>query len=102
EHHPEPEGVPGAVALDDGDRVRRIRLLHQDAEVEPGRPAADADDPHQAASVSSAAARRIVRVASTTWLTTSSTWAGVRRLPLPRGEPPTFSEPPQPCRSSGW
>ena len=44
EHHAPAEGVVGAVALDDGDLVRRVVLLHQKAEVQAGRAAADADD----------------------------------------------------------
>ena len=39
--------VVGAVALVDGDLVRRVGLLHQQAEVEPGRAPADRDDPHR-------------------------------------------------------
>src|SRR2546427_6675136 len=46
EDHPEAEGVVGPVALDDGDVVAGIGLLHQQGEVEPGRTAADRDDPH--------------------------------------------------------
>lgn len=42
-----PEGVERAVALDHGDVVPRIELLHQDRVVQPGRPAADARDPHR-------------------------------------------------------
>ena len=45
EDHPEAEGVVGPVALDDGDVVAGIGLLHQQGEVEPGRTAADRDDP---------------------------------------------------------
>src|SRR5439155_1657474 len=37
----------GPVALDDGDVVGGIRLLHEQAEVEPGRAAPDRDDPHR-------------------------------------------------------
>ena len=46
----EAERVVGAVALDDGDVVRGIGLLHEDREVEAGRTAADADDPQPRAS----------------------------------------------------
>src|SRR5262249_56176604 len=46
EDHPEAEGVVGAIALEDGDVVGRIGLLHQQGEVQPGRTAADRDDPH--------------------------------------------------------
>src|SRR5262249_51600117 len=40
------EGVVRPVALHDPDLVIRVHLLHQRSEVEAGRPAADADDPH--------------------------------------------------------
>jgi hypothetical protein len=46
EHHAEPEGVVGPVALHHRDVVGGIRLLHEEGEVEAGRPAADADDLH--------------------------------------------------------
>jgi hypothetical protein len=46
EHDAPAERVIRPVALDDDDIVRRILLLHQDAEVEAGRPAADAHDVH--------------------------------------------------------
>src|SRR3989454_549269 len=48
EDHAEPERVVAPVALDDEDVVGRIRLLHEQGEVEPGRPAADTDDLHVA------------------------------------------------------
>ena len=47
EHDPEPEGVVGPVSLDDGDVVGGVRLLHEQAEVEPGRAPPDRDDPHR-------------------------------------------------------
>jgi hypothetical protein len=43
----EPEGVVGPVPLDDRDVVGGVRLFHEQAEVEPGRAAADRDDPHR-------------------------------------------------------
>ena len=46
EHDAPAERVVGPVALENDDFVRRILLLHQDAEVEAGRPAADAHDLH--------------------------------------------------------
>ncbi len=46
EHHAPAERVAGPVALDHRDRVRRIKLLHQDGEIEPRRAAAHADDAH--------------------------------------------------------
>ena len=49
EHDAEAEGVVGLVALMDGDVVARIGLLHQDREVEPGRPATDHRDLHERA-----------------------------------------------------
>ena len=45
EHDAESVGVAGAVALEDDDVVRRTRALHQDREVQAGRPASDTDDP---------------------------------------------------------
>ena len=46
EDHAPSEGVVGLVALDDGDLVRRVRLLHEEGEVESGGSAADAGDVH--------------------------------------------------------
>ena len=43
---PQPNVSSARVALEDGDVVRRVRLLHQQGEVQPGRPAADHDDLH--------------------------------------------------------
>jgi len=37
EHHPEAEGVVRAVALENGDLMARIRKLHQDGKIQPGR-----------------------------------------------------------------
>ncbi len=45
-HHAPAERVVGLVALDHGHMVSRIFLLHQQAEIEPGRAAADANDAH--------------------------------------------------------
>jgi hypothetical protein len=41
EHHAEAERIVGTVALEHGDARRRPRLLHQNREIEAGRPAAD-------------------------------------------------------------
>jgi hypothetical protein len=41
------EGVVGFVSLDHPHAVRRVELLHQQAEVEPRGAAADADDVHE-------------------------------------------------------
>ncbi|ENN87237.1 hypothetical protein RHSP_25029 [Rhizobium freirei PRF 81] len=41
------EGIIGAVALDDADRMLRVELLHQKREVEPCGAAADTDDAHR-------------------------------------------------------
>ena len=57
-HHAPAERDVGAVALDDDDLVRRILLFHQDAEVEAGRPAADAHDVHSPPPSPGARARR--------------------------------------------
>ena len=46
EDHAPAEGVVGAVALEHEDVVRRIAQLHRDREIQPGRAAADAHDPH--------------------------------------------------------
>ena len=46
EDDPEPERIVGPVPLDDREVVAGVRLLHEQAEVEPGRTAADRDDPH--------------------------------------------------------
>ena len=46
EHDAPPERAVRAVALDDGDVVRRVRLLEQQRGVQPCRSAADDDDPH--------------------------------------------------------
>ena len=46
EHDAPAEGVVRPVALDDGDVVGRIALLHQQREVEPRRAAADAGYSH--------------------------------------------------------
>ncbi len=46
EDHAPAEGVVGLVALDHGDVVARIELLHQQPEVQPGGAAPDADDLH--------------------------------------------------------
>ncbi len=46
EHDAPAERVVGAVALEHGDLVPSVGLLHQDREIEPGRPATDADDLH--------------------------------------------------------
>src|ERR1700677_986253 len=40
------ERVVGLVALDDGDFVLWLELLHEESEIEPGRAAADTDDAH--------------------------------------------------------
>ena len=45
---PQPNVLSGAVALDDGDIPRRIGLLRQDREVQPGGPASEANDLHGA------------------------------------------------------
>ena len=50
EHDAPAERVVGAIALDDDDLVPRVLLLHQQAEVEAGRPAADAHDVHSSPS----------------------------------------------------
>src|SRR5262249_50076766 len=47
EHDAPAVGVPGAVPLHDQDLVPRILLLHQEGEVEAGRPAADDVDLHR-------------------------------------------------------
>jgi hypothetical protein len=44
----EAERVVRAVPLHDDDVVRRVGLLHEDPEVQPGRPAADRHDTHRA------------------------------------------------------
>ncbi len=46
EHHSPPEGVVRLVALHHGDVVGGIELLHQQGEVEPGRPSANTHDAH--------------------------------------------------------
>ena len=46
EHHAPAERVVGPVALDDGDGMFGMAELHQEPEIEPGRSAADTDDPH--------------------------------------------------------
>jgi hypothetical protein len=53
EHHPPAVGDAGRVALEDGDVVARVAPLHQDGQVQPGRAATDADDPHARLSPSS-------------------------------------------------
>ena len=40
------ERVVRPIALDDADRVARVRLFQQQRQVKPGRAAADAQDPH--------------------------------------------------------
>ena len=57
EHDAEAVGVAGAVAFEDDDIVRRIRALHQDPEVQAGRPASDADDPQRSLSPRAASSR---------------------------------------------
>jgi hypothetical protein len=47
EHDAPAERVVGPVALAHGDLVRRVQPLHQDREVEPGRPPADDLDPQR-------------------------------------------------------
>ena len=47
EDDPPAEGIIWPVALDDGDRVPGVLLLHQEREIEPGGAAADADDAHE-------------------------------------------------------
>ncbi len=47
EDHAEAKGVVAAVALEDGDLVGGIGLLQQDGQVQPSRPAADANDLQQ-------------------------------------------------------
>ena len=47
EHDAPAEGVVGPVALHDRDLVGGIAQLHGDREVQPRRPAADANDPHR-------------------------------------------------------
>jgi hypothetical protein len=46
-HHTETERIVGAVALHYGDVVAGTGKLHQDAEVEPRRPATDARNLHR-------------------------------------------------------
>jgi hypothetical protein len=46
EHDAPAEGVAGPVTLDHRDVVRRILLLHQQAKIQAGGPAADANDVH--------------------------------------------------------
>ncbi len=46
EDHPPPEGVEGAVPLDDRYAVFRVLALHQQRKIEAGWPATDTDDPH--------------------------------------------------------
>ena len=48
EDHAPAERVVGAVALDHENVVRRIAQLHRDREIQTGRAAADAHDPHAA------------------------------------------------------
>jgi hypothetical protein len=48
EHHAEAEGVVGTVPLDDEDVVGGVGLLHEDGEVEAGRPSADTHELHDA------------------------------------------------------
>jgi len=45
-HHTPAEGVVGPVALDHRDMVGRMPRLHQQREIQPGRPTSDADDAH--------------------------------------------------------
>src|SRR6267142_3290767 len=47
EDDPESERIVGPVPLDDRDVVAGVRLLHEQAEIEPGRTATDRDDPHR-------------------------------------------------------
>jgi hypothetical protein len=46
EHDAPAEGIVGVVALDHRDAVLGMRLFHQQAEIQPGRAAADTDDAH--------------------------------------------------------
>src|SRR5207253_2013430 len=46
EHDPPAEGGVRSVALQDGDLMPRIRLLHQQGEIQPRRPAAEDRDLH--------------------------------------------------------
>ena len=47
QHHAPAEGVERAVALDDGDLMRRVLQLHQQAEIQTGGAAAQAKDVHE-------------------------------------------------------
>ena len=78
EHHPEAEGVVGAVALEHRHPVRRVAEPEQDAEEQPAGAAADADDVHQRAGsgITAVVTTSTSAAGSTSSVTPSSAIAG--------------------------